>query len=568
MSKQTINIGASPNDGTGTPLRTSFDYCNQNFTEIYTALGGGVALPGATTQVIFNDGGTNLAGDAGLVYNKTTDALTVAGLVTAGSATITGDLTVRTTGLTVNSSGVGVGVTAALGAGNIQIGAGKYLGYSATAYLTPEDNVQGARIKANNILVDAASSTSFNIASSTAMTLNSTGLGIGVASASISAKLHIDGNLKINGATSEILMATGSERTISASGSSASTALTFKRWNSSSYVSDVVMDGSGNVGVGITPSAWATTTTIWRALDMQYSCGIASTGAGSGEIDFLWNAYYDQTDQRWEFKYTGDRASRYSIGGAGVHTWYNTASTGTANNPITWTQAMTLDASGRLGIGTASPNNTLTVRGTQDAGIEVNSADSNSSRLIFAYDPANTRWYINSTLSGSGTTLPLAFLIQNTEALRLNTTGNLVLKGGTIGATGVGVTFPATQVASSDANCLDDYEEGAWTPTSTSGSNLTSIVHLLAKYTKVGRVVTLSGYFSATVTTGSTLTSATLAGLPFAVTLAQTGSVYEDVTLKVGFAQANASDLNVFFAAGTALASGSKTFTYTITYQV
>ena len=36
MAKQTINIGASPNDGTGTPLRTSFDYCNQNFTELYT----------------------------------------------------------------------------------------------------------------------------------------------------------------------------------------------------------------------------------------------------------------------------------------------------------------------------------------------------------------------------------------------------------------------------------------------------------------------------------------------------------------------------------------------------
>ena len=69
MAKQTINIGAAPNDGTGTPLRTSFDYTNQNFTELYTALGGGVGLPGATTQVIFNDGGTNLAGDAGLTYN-------------------------------------------------------------------------------------------------------------------------------------------------------------------------------------------------------------------------------------------------------------------------------------------------------------------------------------------------------------------------------------------------------------------------------------------------------------------------------------------------------------------
>jgi len=113
MSKQTINIGASPNDGTGTPLRTSFDYTNQNFTEIYTALGGGVALPGATTQVIFNDGGTNLAGDAGLVYNKTTDALTVAGLVTAGSATITGALTSGTTTLVAHAAGytgkVGIG---------------------------------------------------------------------------------------------------------------------------------------------------------------------------------------------------------------------------------------------------------------------------------------------------------------------------------------------------------------------------------------------------------------------------------------------------------------------------
>ena len=103
MAKQTINIGASPNDGTGTPLRTSFDYTNQNFTELYTALGGGVGLPGATTQVIFNDGGTNLAGDAGLVYNKTTDTLT------AGNATITGAATVGTT----------LGVTGQLSTANV-----------------------------------------------------------------------------------------------------------------------------------------------------------------------------------------------------------------------------------------------------------------------------------------------------------------------------------------------------------------------------------------------------------------------------------------------------------------
>jgi hypothetical protein len=123
MSKQTINIGASPNDGTGTPLRTSFDYTNQNFTELYTALGGGVGLPGATTQVIFNDGGTNLAGDAGLVYNKTTDALTVAGLVTAGSAAITGDLTVDTSTLKVDATNdqVGIGTAAPIAGSKLDV---------------------------------------------------------------------------------------------------------------------------------------------------------------------------------------------------------------------------------------------------------------------------------------------------------------------------------------------------------------------------------------------------------------------------------------------------------------
>ena len=69
MAKQTINIGASPNDGTGTPLRTAFDYCNLNFTELYTATG---------------PSGNNI--------------------VVPGNATITGDLTVDTSTLVVNSS--------------------------------------------------------------------------------------------------------------------------------------------------------------------------------------------------------------------------------------------------------------------------------------------------------------------------------------------------------------------------------------------------------------------------------------------------------------------------------
>jgi hypothetical protein len=187
MSKQTINIGASPNDGTGTPLRTSFDYTNQNFTEIYTALGGGVALPGATTQVIFNDGGTNLAGDAGLVYNKTTDALTVAGLVTAGSATITGALTVDTSTLVVDPTNDRVGVGTATPAAKFIVRDGSnrnllvssdatQLGSAGIAIGSFTDNAAGYA----PLSIIAGTSMAFGMNGTTAMTLNSTGLGIGV----------------------------------------------------------------------------------------------------------------------------------------------------------------------------------------------------------------------------------------------------------------------------------------------------------------------------------------------------------------------------------------------------
>lgn len=45
MAQQTINIGATANDGTGDVLRDAFDKCNDNFDELYTSLGGGSGLP-------------------------------------------------------------------------------------------------------------------------------------------------------------------------------------------------------------------------------------------------------------------------------------------------------------------------------------------------------------------------------------------------------------------------------------------------------------------------------------------------------------------------------------------
>ena len=38
MAQQTIGIGTAANDGSGDPLRTAFDKCNDNFDELYAAV--------------------------------------------------------------------------------------------------------------------------------------------------------------------------------------------------------------------------------------------------------------------------------------------------------------------------------------------------------------------------------------------------------------------------------------------------------------------------------------------------------------------------------------------------
>lgn len=109
----------------------------------------------------------------------------------------------------------------------------------------------------------------------------------------------------------------------------------------------------------------------------------------------------------------------------------------------------------------------------------------------------------------------LRFQAGGAEAARFNSTGNLVLKGGTTGANGVGVTFPATQVASSDANCLDDYEEGTFTATLVGGTTSPTIpVTTTGKYTKIGRLVTVAISFANVTTTGASGV-VTITGLPF-----------------------------------------------------
>jgi hypothetical protein len=120
-----------------------------------------------------------------------------------------------------------------------------------------------------------------------------------------------------------------------------------------SYVTEQMrLDASGNLGLGVTPSAWFSGTKALQINGGSMYAANTYTFVGSNIV------YTDAGD-----KYINTGFATVYGQLSGEHRWYN-APSGTAGNAISFTQAMTLDASGRLGIGTTSPSNRLDVLGT------------------------------------------------------------------------------------------------------------------------------------------------------------------------------------------------------------
>ena len=100
------------------------------------------------------------------------------------------------------------------------------------------------------------------------------------------------------------------------------------------------IDPTGNMGLGVTPSSW----NVYRALQVG-PYGVLFTDTGGTEVNFGSNVYYNTG-----YKYIGAAAASFYRQLGGAHTWYN-APSGAANDAITFTQQMTLDANGNLGVG-------------------------------------------------------------------------------------------------------------------------------------------------------------------------------------------------------------------------
>jgi hypothetical protein len=179
------------------------------------------------------------------------------------------------------------------------------------------------------------------------------------------------------------------------------------------------IDASGNLGLGVTPSAWGTSE--WNVFEGAYGGALAFYKTSNVPVTVLTsNAYYDSG---WKYK-TTDPALQYEMdGNLGTYRWY-TAPSGTAGNAISFTQAMTLDASGNLGVGATSITGVsgyqiIETRGST-GGIYQTSASGNSVR---------SRFY--STSEGGFVGTPsnhfLGFITNDTERARITSGGDLFL---------------------------------------------------------------------------------------------------------------------------------------------
>ena len=171
----------------------------------------------------------------------------------------------------------------------------------------------------------------------------------------------------------------------------------------------VFVDGSGNLGLEVTPSAWST----GKALEFTSGAWYSSSASIQ---DLCHNTYFNGT---YYYKNTNG-AVIYRQSGS-QHAWFN-APSGTANTVAPFTQAMTLDASGRLGIGGTSPAYALDVR-TTGTSISSSFTSDQSEQYIALKDSGTTLGHVRlGSTSGS-----MLFFAGNGERARIDSSGRLLV---------------------------------------------------------------------------------------------------------------------------------------------
>lgn len=344
-------------------------------------------------------------------------------------------------GGTINSASVGATTPST----------GNFTTLGTTGNVTLGDS-SGDTVTLNSGTVTLNNSTTISAASTKTLTLNGGGgtnglvidasNNVGIGTISPAAKLGVGGNVFFGNQTTTATTISTLRFTSTASANFIQSGSTTSSGSAQplifgsiyNWATWLTLDAAGNLGLGVTPSAWGYAT---KAL--QLASGSLATN-GTNYLDLFQNVYDDGTSKK--YVNTG-YASQYRQT-SGTHNWY-TAVSGTAGNTISFTTAMTLDASGYLGLG-VTPTYRLDVSSAGSAATETSLRLTNpytsggavaATNLLFGYHSGygyrqSAKIEAGQQYAGNFSYGYLAFFTQSadgvlTEAGRFDSSGNLLV---------------------------------------------------------------------------------------------------------------------------------------------
>jgi hypothetical protein len=240
------------------------------------------------------------------------------------------------------------------------------------------------------------------------------------------------------------------------------------------------LDSSGNLGLGVTPSAWFSGAKV-----MQLGlAGAFYANTGVTQFQVLNNTLINASGN--EVYLNNGYAQKYALNNSGEFTWFRAAS-GTAGNAITFTQAMTLDASGRLLLGTTTGSENLIVSAANAR--QRISSTTTTNAVATLYGNSNNYFYVGRDDSGGGYfnsgsayaaclysegAYPMVFFTNATERMRIDSSGNLlvgktstsfstagcrILPEGSVNAVASNREVIAVNRLNSDGNLVEFYQD-------------------------------------------------------------------------------------------------------------